>query len=149
MVEEGGWDAELPGQLFGEGSDAERFGGVVATVEGVDAGFFRECVGPVGAFAGDEGVDSFRGGLLEFSARAPGADPDALAMIGSSREEAGWVAECCSEAGGEFQARERLGEVHLDADMLVVVGEEGAPAPEAEGPGESSGVPEPGMGVEG
>lgn len=149
MVEEGGGDAELPGQFRGEGSDAERLGGVVATVEGVDAGFLGEGVRPVGAFAGDEGIDSLRRGFLEFSAGTSGADSDALAMIGSTREEARWVAEYSGEAGGEFGAREGFGELDLDADSLVVVGEEGAPASEAEGPGESGCVSESWMGVEG
>lgn len=149
VVEESGGDAELPGQLRGEGADAEGLGGVVATVERVDAGFLGEGVCPVGAFPGDEGVDALGGGFLEFGAGAPGADSDALAMLRATREKARRVAKRGGEAGGELEAREGFGELDLNADVLVVVGEEGAPAPEAEGLGESGGVSETWMGVEG
>ena len=149
MVEEGGGDAEFPGQLRGEGTDAEGLGGVVAAVEGVEAGFLREGIGPVWTFPGDEGVDSLGGRFLELGSGASGAYPDALASIGATREEAGRGAECRGEAGGQFKARDGFGELDLDADMLVMVSEEGAPPAESEGLGESGCVSESGMGVEG
>lgn len=73
---------ELPGQaILGlevgtEGFDAEGFGGVVAGVEEVDVGFFGGGVAPVGAFAGDEGVDSGGGGFEDAGSGSAGNDGD-------------------------------------------------------------------------
>ena len=56
-------DAEFLLDVSGEGFDAKGLSGVVAAVDEVDADFLRQGVAPVGAFAGDEGVDAcFRSG---------------------------------------------------------------------------------------
>jgi hypothetical protein len=76
---------ESPGELvaFAEVSrerlHAESLGGVVATVEDVDSGFFSGGEGPVRAFAGNEGVDAFLRGDPEFGAGSSGNHPNPTA----------------------------------------------------------------------
>lgn len=70
MIHEFPGDAEFLFDVGGEGFDAEGLGGVVAAVDEIDADFFGEGVAPVGAFAGDEGVDAVFGCGGDFGARA-------------------------------------------------------------------------------
>lgn len=149
MVQERPGDAEFSGEGLGKSPDAEGFGGVVATVERVDAGFFGERKGPMGTFAGDEGVDAFGGGLLEFSTGPASADADAVTPFRAPGKQPRRGAKGCGESRGEFGPEEGFGGADLDADVLVVVGEERAPASESEGFREARGVAEPGMGIEG
>lgn len=66
VVNEFPGEIELAVELFSECSDAEGFGEVMAGVNEVDAEFFGEGIGPMGAFAGDEGIDAFAGNCSEF-----------------------------------------------------------------------------------
>lgn len=70
MIDEFPGDAEFLLDVGGEGFDAEGLGGVVAAVDEIDADLLGKGVAPVGAFAGDEGVDAGLGCCSDFRAGA-------------------------------------------------------------------------------
>src|ERR1051326_5505097 len=88
-----------------EGLNAKSLGGVMAAVEEIDAEFFGHCVGPVGTFAGDEGVHAFVGSFFEVAACTAGDDANALANFGSARNGEGFGISGALEANGEVRAR--------------------------------------------
>lgn len=122
MIEEGPAEAEFFGEVGGEGFGAESFGGVVAAVKNVKAEFFGHGVGPMRAFAGDEGVHAFIGSFLKIVARAAGDDADAAAGFGAARNDERLHAGGALEARGEIGAGDAS--VGLEAEELVVVEEE-------------------------
>lgn len=104
MVEEDPGQFEFAAECCGQGFDAESLRGVVAGVENIEAQFFRERVGPVRAFAGDEGIHAFGGGLFQVAARAAGHDADAPAYFRSARQHAGTAVRGLRQLAGQFFA---------------------------------------------
>lgn len=147
MIDEFPRDAEFLLDVGGEGFDAEGLGGVVAAVDEIDADFFGEGVTPVGAFAGDEGVDAGFGNGGDFGACAAGHDADLAAGGGAARAEMDAGAGGGGEAGDEFVAAD------FGLDFGAVFGafrfHEVAGGFEAEGAGEDGVVAEGGMEIEG
>jgi hypothetical protein len=140
-------DAELGLDVGGEGFDAEGLGGVVAAVDEIDADFFGEGVAPVGAFAGDEGVDAGLGDGGDFGACAAGHDADFPAGGGATR------ADMHAGAGGGGEALHEFIAADFGLDLRAVFGALGlheiAAGFEAEGAGEDGVVAEGGMEIEG
>ena len=108
------------GQQRRQGFDAKGLGGVVAAVKHIQAGFFRQGVSPMLAFAGDKGVHAFAGRDGQIVARTTGDNADAFAPFVAARNDS-WF-----HAGGTFQP---LGELRpgnlgarLKTDGLAVTG---------------------------
>src|SRR5690242_7754237 len=100
MIEKDPRNTELLRNVLGQSFHSESFGGVMAAVEDIQAQFFGERVGPVSAFAGDEGVNSFCGGLLDFITRATSHNPNGLAEIRAAGKEPGRGTEDFGQARG-------------------------------------------------
>ncbi len=146
MVEEDPGEVVFLGEPGGEGLDAEGFGGVMAGVKDVQAEFLGEGVGPVGAFAGDEGIDPGGGGEFEVAPGSAGDDTDAAAEVRASGDELGRRAGGAGETLAQFLAG-KAGAT-LQPDGLAVAGEEGGGLFQAEGGAELGIIAELGMGIE-
>lgn len=147
VVDEIPWQAEAAGDLGGEGADAEGLGRVVAGVEDVQSQVVGEGGGPVGAFAGDEGVEAGFGGLAQFGAGTAGDHTDGAADLGASREEDGGGTGRLGETGAEGLAIEAA--FASEADRLALGFEEWLRGGQADGAGELDGIAEARVGVEG
>lgn len=134
--------------MGGEGFDAKGLGSVVTAVEDVDAKLFGKGVAPVGAFPGEEGVDSCLGGGGDFGAGAAGRDADAAGGFGSAGADMdGPAGEGGVELGGEgLQRNFSFGD---DADRVAFELEESAGGGEAEGAGDAGVIAKRGVDVEG
>jgi hypothetical protein len=73
--------------------DSKGLGGIVATVQYVDAEFFRVEIRPVLAFTGDEGVEARLVGLADLRSRRASYDADATSARGPRGDELGRRAE--------------------------------------------------------
>lgn len=139
-------DAELRFDVGGEGFDAEGLGGVVAAVDEIDADLFGEGVAPVGAFAGDEGVDAGLGDGGDFGACAAGHDADFATGGGAAG------ADMDAGAGGSGETLHEFVAADFGFDFGTVFGalrfHEIAAGFEAEGAGEDGVVAEGGVEIE-
>ncbi len=124
MVKEGPGEFKFLREVGGEGFDPERFGGVVATIEDVDAEFFGHGVGPMRSFASDESVDAFVGGFFEIAPCSAGDDADSAADFGSAGNEERFRTGCVVELRGKSGTREAG--IGLKAKELAVIEKEGA-----------------------
>lgn len=149
-IEEGPGQVEMLGEMFGESLDAEGFGGVMACIEDVQSQFIGQGSGPMGSFAGDEGVHAGPGGLAEFIAGAAGDDANTAADLGAAGEQEGILAHRSSEALGQFLAGKAKGGGGIgQTDLLPLGFEEGPESGQAEGAGEAGVVAQFGVGIEG
>ena len=73
-------------ELVRQGFDTECFGGVMASIEHIDLEFLSQRESPVWAFAGDDGVDTFRGQAGDFRSSSTGNDGDILAQLRTESE---------------------------------------------------------------
>ena len=126
--------------------DSERFGGVVPTVKHIDPEILGKCVGPVGAFAGDEGVHTLLGGDSQFVARSAGHHSDAATEVWTAWENGGTVAEYCGEPRFERVPSNRGS--RLQADGLIALEEERFGLAESESRAQLSVVSQARVGVQ-
>src|ERR1039458_6371792 len=118
----------------------------MAAVKNIQLQFYRQCVSPVRAFAGNEGVHAFARRQFQIAARATRHDPDALTDFAATRNDSRFSAGCARKLRGEFCAGD-FG-ARLKTDGLAVTDEKGAQIFQAERGAKLRVVPEPGMRVE-
>src|ERR1700743_1357730 len=99
---------KLPGQLEffgqrgGQGFYAKCLRGVMTAVENVQPQFFRQGKCPMRAFTGDERVHAFARGLLQFTARTAGHDPDVFTNLFSAGKQFRFYSGRTFQFFGEF-----------------------------------------------
>ena len=147
MIEKGPGEIEFFRDVGSQGFDAEGFSCVVTAVEDVETKFFRHGVGPVWAFASDEGVHAFVGRFFQIAAGASSDDADATAGFGAAGNDEWFCAGGAMEAGGEFGAGDA--NLSFEANGLAVIEEERAESFEAEGGAELGVIAEFAVRVEG
>jgi len=79
----------------------------MAAVKNIQLQFHRQCVSPVRAFAGNEGVHAFARRQFQIAARATRHDPDALTAFAATRNDSRFGAGCAGSFAASF-AREIL-----------------------------------------
>jgi hypothetical protein len=130
----------------GESLDAERLGGVVAAVQDVQPEFFGRGVGPVRAFAGDEGVHAFLRRQFELGAGAACHHADATACGRAAGQQFDRVPQNPGEALDQCVARFAC--AGLESEPRAAVEEEWFEPAKAEGGAEPGVVAELRMRVE-
>src|SRR5882724_910033 len=110
----------MDGQRF----DAKGFGRVVAAIENIDAEFLGHGVGPMGSFAGDEGVNAFIGGFFKIPSCSAGDDADSAAGFGSAWNEQRLCACCALKSKRHLGTRNSC--LALKSQMLAVIEKERA-----------------------
>src|SRR5436190_257507 len=103
-------------------------------------------MGPVRAFAGDEGVHSLGGGDFHFGTGSASDDADAVALFGATGEDFGGGAGGFLEAGGEFGASDF--QFTADAEVAAFLEKKWGGVFDSQRAGEKNVVAEPRMGIE-